>query len=118
MCLYSKRMQIDPSQMEQVEYLLNQSARGNHILFDPDDIKKALSSEQSLEKMKGDYLDAFDLKTLQKMRDLLDLLMRQPTVSEKRHFILSLSSDSKELLIKAYFHILDNSLFQNKEHIQ
>ena len=64
-------MHIDPSQTTQVEYLLNQSARGNHVLFDPDDIKKALGSEQSLEKMKGDYLDTFDLKTLQKMRDLL-----------------------------------------------
>jgi len=111
-------MHIDPSQTTQVEYLLNQSARGNHVLFDPDDIKKALGSEQSLEKMKGDYLDTFDLKTLQKMRDLLDLLMRQSTVSEKRHFILTLPPDSKELLIKAYFHILDSTLFQNKNHIQ
>ncbi|MBI3018501.1 MAG: hypothetical protein HYY61_01205 [Deltaproteobacteria bacterium] len=111
-------MQIDSSQMEQVEYLFNQSAKGNHVLFDPTDIKKALSAEKSFEKMKGDYLDTFDIKTLQKMRDLLDLLMSQPTVSEKRHFILNLSPDSKELLIKAYFNILDNTLFQNKDHIQ
>lgn len=111
-------MQIDSSQMEQVEYLFNQSARGNHVLFDPDDIKKALSTEKSLEKMKGEYLDSFDIKTLQKMRDLLDILMRQPTVSEKRHFILSLSPESKELLIKAYFNILDNTLFQHKDRIQ
>ncbi|MBI3016982.1 MAG: hypothetical protein HYY62_03165 [Deltaproteobacteria bacterium] len=111
-------MQVDPSQIEQVEYLFNQSAKGNHVLFDPDDIKIALSSEKSLEKMKGDYLDTFDLKTLQKMRDLLDLLMRQSTVSEKKHFIKTLPYDSKQLLIKAYFNILDNTLFQNKEHIQ
>lgn len=111
-------MQIESSQMEQVEYLFNQSARGNHVLFDPEDIRKALSSEKSLKKMQGDYLDTFDIKTLQRMRDLLDLLMRQSTVLEKRHFITSLPPDSKELLIKAYFNILDNTLYQNKNHIQ
>ncbi|HBQ21952.1 MAG: hypothetical protein A2Z91_01160 [Deltaproteobacteria bacterium GWA2_38_16] len=101
----------------QLEYIFAQSAKGNHILFDPDQIKKVFSQVSPIGIAPGNYLTGLNMKQLQQMKHLVDTLIHQPTLLLKQQFIRGLSEESRELIIRAYFNILENNLYANKEFV-
>lgn len=98
-------------QLNQLEYLLSQSAKGNHVLFNRDQIKKVFSQE----KDEGNLFEGpMSFKKIDEVRKLIEELLKQPTLVKKKEFINHLSEESQTLVIRAYFNILDNTLYPQK----
>ncbi|MBX9769527.1 MAG: hypothetical protein K2X47_19785 [Bdellovibrionales bacterium] len=86
--------------MEQLRTLIEQSEKGIHLLFERQVLSRVLSQpEQEL-----------SLEGLKSVQDVLGEFVQRKTLSEKRAFIQTLPDQTRELLIKAYFNLLDNKL--------
>lgn len=100
--------QQDESSLEQIEYLLYQSTQGFHFMFDHEEIVKVMSRPT-------EERDFFTLKNMEKVQGMLTKFLERPTMSEKRTFLESLNADDHELLIRAYFHLVENTILANTD---
>ncbi len=91
------------SNLQQIEYLLAQSVKGLHLLFDKQIIKKAYTQP------KNGILD-FDQEDRDKVQNLFAGLIQNTSLSDKKGYLKQLSDEDHEVLIKAYFHIVENTI--------
>lgn len=89
--------------LEKMEALLRQSANGFHVLFDNRTIAKAMTANQ-------DPKAALDFDKMKKIQDLMTDLIAKPTYYEKMAFLQELDPESHEMLIRTYFHIVENTV--------
>ncbi len=94
-----------PGQLDQIEYLIQQSTQGLHFIFDHSDVASVLKLDQV-----GAPLD---IKLMDKVQGLLTGLLGKPTMTEKRSFIERLPRTDYELLLKAYFQLVDKTILAN-----
>lgn len=97
--------QNDPN-LNQIEYLLDQSIQGIHFMFDHADIVRVLSKYQNDQ-------DFFTFDNMGKVQDMLTKFLERPTITEKRSFLERLSAEEHELLIRAYFHLVENTILSH-----
>jgi len=86
-----------------METLLFQSAQGIHLLFDNDSIAQVLGKPQAEEEL----LCAQNMDIIQ---EILIRLMEKKSLREKKLFLRSLDRETYELLMRTYFHIVDNAV--------
>ena len=86
-----------------VEDLLSQSLKGFHFAFDRDDIKLALGSP-----ING-VLD-FSFEDSQKVQEIFFEFVKRKGLQAKKDFLDKLPVLERELIIKTYFNILENTL--------
>lgn len=86
-----------------VEYLLSQSLKGFHFAFDKQDIKHALGAP-----LNG--ISEFEYENREQVQKIFLGFVKQTSLKSKQEFLKKLSALDKELLIKAYFNILENTL--------
>lgn len=101
-----KDLQINDSHLDQIEHLLAQSMNGIHLLFDNETIARVLSKPT-------EEMDFFHDRNIEKLQDLFGRFLQKKTYQEKMLFLSALDSDSYEMLLRTYFHIVDNSLFSD-----
>lgn len=94
---------FDEKNLQEIEYLLAQSTRGLHILFDRNHIKRALQ-----EPMNGNT--DFDKEDRDRVQKLFANFIEKASLAEKEYFLISLPEEDREILIKAYFHIVENTI--------
>ena len=94
---------VDENQLEALESFLNQSLKGHHHLFDQDRIKKILAKPNV-----GD--EFFSVGNMEQIQTLIVELMKRPSLAEKRRYLHGLNSDSYEMVVRAYFHIVDSTM--------
>lgn len=99
---------LEPAGMDQVEYLISQSAQGHHILFDTETIKKVF---------REDLVTAIPRDKVEEAKQFLSELINQPSIRAKREYLASLPEEIQHLLIKTYFNILENSIMKKKQNI-
>ena len=87
--------------LEQMDNLILQSAKGIHIHFDKNDISKALRANSK---------DETDLEKLKKVQEVLYKFISLKNYNEKSDFLKTLKKEEYNLLIRAYFKIVDNSM--------
>lgn len=91
---------ITEDQAAQVKYLIDQAIQGNHILFDPATLRRVLSKPApSLEEAYG-------------VEHHIEKLMTLPGLREKRTYLERLDHQTFDLVVKTYFNIVENSLFE------
>jgi hypothetical protein len=95
----------DPS-LTQIEYLLHQSTQGIHFMFERNEIVRVLSQPT-------DDQDFFTFDNMGKVQDMLTQFLERPTIGEKRSFLERLTPEEHELLIRAYFHLVENTILAN-----
>lgn len=88
---------------EQIEYLLFQSTQGIHFMFENQDIKKVLSKPTKSEIF-------FTEKNMKKVQGLLSGFLDCKTLQAKQSYLDRLPADDFELLIRAYFHLVENTI--------
>lgn len=91
-----------------VQYLLEQSMKGNHFLFDHDSLRGAL--EVNAEPLSEE--DAYSAEPH------LEKLMCQPTLELKQSYLSELRNQDPAILrkvIQTYFSILENTLLESSE---
>ena len=90
--------------MEHLRTLIEQSEKGIHLLFEQQVLSRVLSQpEQEL-----------SIESLKSVQEVLGDFVQRKTLSEKRAFIQTLPDTTRELLIKAYFNLLDNKLLETR----
>lgn len=99
-----KTAAINESHLDEIEHLLAQSMNGIHLLFDNETIANIL-------KTPTEEVELFSLKNMNRIQELFTQLVEKETLYEKQDFLNSLERESFEMLLRTYFHIVDNSLF-------
>lgn len=94
---------FDEQNMQEIEYLLAQSTRGLHLLFDKAHIKSALQ-----EPVNGNQ--DFDKEDRNKVQNIFGNFIEKNSFAEKEAYLTELCAEDRELLIKAYFHIVENTI--------
>lgn len=96
-------MKLTETQLDQIEHLLQQSMNGQHILFEHRQIAEIL-------KTPTNPSDLFRAPNLQKVDQLFNELAKRENLSSKRLFLEKLDSESFEMIVRAYFHIVENTI--------
>jgi hypothetical protein len=91
------------SNLQQIEYLLAQSVKGLHLLFDSQTIKQAYTQPRN------GIMD-FDQEDREKVQNLFSGLIQNTSLDAKKDYLSQLSDEDQEVLIKAYFHIVENTI--------
>src|SRR5438270_11026288 len=96
---------IDKDKLGEVEYLFSQSAQGLHILFDNADIRRVLSRPT-------EEMDFFTFENVDRVQKLLSDFIAKETLQAKRDFLEKLDQETHDLLLRTYFNIVENSIFE------
>ncbi len=96
---------VSKEQMAQVEYLIQQSIQGNHILFDPQDIYRAFG------KSIADMTDA----DAYAVEHHIERMISSPTLAQKRAYLENLAPETRWMVVRTYFNIVENNLLEVKE---
>lgn len=88
----------------QLEYMIFLSTQGVHFLFEKRDIALAMLTAPV------DESDFFTARNMERVQSLISRLLDKPTLSIKERFIRSLSEAERCLLIRAYFHLVENAI--------
>src|SRR5690349_14059771 len=102
---------VEEKSLARMEALLSHSAMGIHVLFDNQSIAQVLKDVK-------DDKDFYDLNKMKKVQDVMTELISKKTYFEKRAYLSGLKSldqESYEMLIRAYFHIVENTVLANHE---
>ena len=99
-----KELKIQDAHLDQIEHLLAQSMNGIHLLFDNETIARIL-------KIPTEEKELFHLKNLDRIQELFTEFVGNESLQQKRMWLESLDKESFEMLLRTYFHIVDNSLF-------
>lgn len=91
------------AQVDQIEYLLYQSTQGIHFMFDHSEVAKVL-------KTNSPEVEPLTLHHMEKVQSLLSSLLDRKTMNEKKSYLESLSGDDYELLVRAYFQLVDKAI--------
>jgi hypothetical protein len=94
--------------LEQIEYLIYQGTQGHHFIFEKPDIVRVLSQPT-------DESDFFTLETMEKVQSLLSELLDRTSIDEKRSFLERLGREEYELLLRAYFHLVENTILSHSK---
>ncbi len=105
---------VNQKQLEQVEYLIEQSSRGFHILFDNDTIRKVYSYG----KYKFEEETEEDKKEQDIVEKHIEKLILQPTLVSKRAYLENLKPDMFMKVVRTYFSIVENNIFESQKFTQ
>lgn len=100
--------QVQERNLERMESLLKQAALGIHILFDNHSIKKVMGQNK-------DDKDFFDFNKMKCVQDSMTALISKKTYFEKMAFLKDLDNESYEMLVRTYFHIVENTVRANTD---
>jgi hypothetical protein len=101
----AKVINISEEQLVQVEYLIRQSLQGNHVLFNAHDVREAFLAAQECERFTDE--DAYAVE------HHIERLIGQPTLAEKRAYLEKLDPRTFKKVVRTYFNIVENNLFEN-----
>ncbi len=106
-CSQTKYMEnglnLSEDSLKSIERLLCLSVNGTHQLFDRQDIANILSTP-------SEELDLFNFDNVEKVQRLFLEFLDHKTFSEKKAFLKHLSYEEYEIVLRAYFHILDATM--------
>lgn len=96
-------MSIEEKNLERMESLLTHSALGVHVLFENHSIADALREVK-------DDKDFYDFDKMKKVQDTMTELIAKKTYFEKVAYLRSLERDCFQMVVRAYFHIVENTV--------
>jgi hypothetical protein len=87
----------------QIEYLLHQSTQGLHFMFSNREIAKIMKSPVPSDEF-------YSTENMEKVQNLLADFLNFPSLSEKKSFLERLPEQDFELLVRAYFQLVENTI--------
>ena len=103
-------IEVSKEQQNQVEYLLHQSAQGNHLLFEPETLRRVFHKDSG--RPDESLLNPEEAYAVEHH---IERLVRQPGIVEMRAYLDALDSRTFEWVVRTYFSIVENSIFENLE---
>ncbi|MGE4233126.1 MAG: hypothetical protein AB7F43_07340 [Bacteriovoracia bacterium] len=106
---------VNQEQLDQVKYLIEQSSKGFHILFETDLIRKAFDlSDNPVEEPEDEAPEDGD-NSIEKH---IENMILQPTILSKRAYLENLEPKVFSKVIKTYFSIVENNIIEAMEYQQ
>ena len=107
----SADLNLSEESLKSIERLLCLSVNGTHQLFDHRDVANIL-------KTPSEDLDLFSFDNVEKVQKLFLEFLDHKTYNEKIDYLKRLSYADYEIVLRAYFHILDNTVMtaQSYDH--
>ena len=102
----SKASTQELMQTAQIEYLIQQSTLGLHFLFNKKDVARVMM-------VPTDEREFFTLKNMERVQKLLTSFLEKPTLLAKERYLNSLGAMERDLMIRAYFHLVENTILSN-----
>jgi hypothetical protein len=102
---------LDQSDLEQIEYLLYQSTQGLHFMFENSDIRKILKKPDD----PSDKKRSLHIGNMKKVQGLLSGLLDRPSMDEKKTYMERLPQGDFELLVRAYFQLVENTILAHSD---
>ena len=102
---------VSKDQLKQVEYLIGQSIQGNHVLFDTDTVRRVFWND--LNHRNSPLL--FEDETAHSIEQHIEKLIIEPTLQRKRAYLEHLDPSTYEMVVRTYFNIVENNLYENIE---
>ena len=96
---------VNQDQLDQVKYLLEQSAKGNHLLFDERTIRRIVEKKSAADS---------DNSRKERAEKLLEQMILRPTISSKRAFLETLEPETYDDVICVYLNIVQNAAQENQ----
>ncbi len=97
-----QQLMIEDSNLDAIESLLSMSIRGIHHLFDHAYIADIL-------KRPTEEIDFFNFQNMDKIQDLFLELIQKESFEDKKAFLQNLDKENYEIILRAYFHIVENT---------
>ncbi len=104
----SKASTQELMQTAQIEYLIHQSTLGVHFMFSKRDVARVMM-------IPTDEREFFTLKNMERVQKLLTGFLEKPTLLAKERYLNSLGALEKDLMIRAYFHLVENTILSNTD---
>jgi len=102
---------VNQKQLDQVEYLIEQSSRGHHVLFDNEVIRKAF---KRLARADTEITEIND----ESIEKHIEQLILQPTLISKRAYLENLNAETYDRVVCTYFSIVENNIFESLQFSQ
>lgn len=91
---------VNQDQLDQVKYLLEQSALGNHLLFDESTLRRIAPRIGHKEARN---------ERIEKAEQLMEQMILRPTISSKKAFLEGLAPDVYDDVARVFFNIVQNT---------
>ena len=101
-------VQFEKEHLYELEHLFSQSAKGIHLLFDNGTIADILREPA----VSTDY---FSPDNVTKVQAVLAEFVEQKSLAQKQIFLRQLPAETFELLVRTYFTIVENSIFESSD---
>jgi hypothetical protein len=96
---------VNKDQLDQVKYLLQQSAQGNHLLFDENVLRRIAPRIGRQESR---------CERVVKAEALLEQMILRPGISSKRAFLEGLDPEMYDEVARVFFNIVQNTAQENQ----
>jgi hypothetical protein len=97
---------ISKKQLAQVEYLIGQSVQGNHILFNVEDLRSIFFRDRSIHR-------EWSIEEAYSAEHHIEKLILEPSLAEKKAYLENLDKDTFERVVKTYFNIIENNIYDS-----
>lgn len=104
-----KDLDLSEENLASVEYLLSQSIKGFHFIFEREEIKLALVAP-----LNG--ISKFEHEDREKVQQIFMDFLSHQSLDEKENYLNAMAPMEKELLIKAYFNIVECTIKRCQIH--
>lgn len=101
---------ISQDQLEQVEYIIDQSILGHHVLFDHEILRKIFTEEKT-----NPILEEVSEEDAYQVEHHIEKLILQPSLAQKKAYLEKLDPTTFIHVVRTYFNIVENNLFENQE---
>ena len=98
-------IEVSKQQMDTAQYLIHQSSQGNHILFDLDLVRSVFSHTTA--PMNPEEAKSVELH--------IEKLMSLGHYAKQKYFLEQLPELTLHRVIKTYFNIVENCLFETSK---
>lgn len=99
-------VQVSQEQLDQVEYLFQQSERGHHLLFDSQTLQAAFAGQAAQR--------AVTEKDADEVQEHIQSLITIPSLRGKKLYIEKLDRKTLNRVVRVYFSILENNLYEQR----
>lgn len=101
-------IEVNKTQLSQVEYLIEQSMQGHHVLFDTSDLRRVFRS-------RGKASNILSEEEAYAIEPIIERLMSEPTLGRKRALLEGLDRRTFDAVVRTYFCIIENNIYDRLE---
>lgn len=102
---------VSDDRARQVEYLIQQSAQGNHVLFDAETLRRIFRRNGAPDEASFSAEDAYAVE------HHVEKLISEPSLEIKRAYLEALPPATFEQVVRTYFSIIENCIYENAKEM-